>query len=121
MCVLVQVETRLALGNLEAIASVDGVDGVFIGPGDLAADLGHVGNASHPDVQAVIEDAIKRIRTSGNIPGILTADEALARHYIELGCLFTAVGSDIGILARGAEQLALRFMKASSLPGAGAP
>ena len=109
MCVLVQVETRVALGNLEAIARVEGVDGVFIGPGDLAADLGHVGNAEHPDVRAVIEDAIGRIKAAGSIPGILTGDEALARRYIELGCLFTAVGADIGILARGAEQLALRF------------
>jgi 4-hydroxy-2-oxoheptanedioate aldolase len=114
MCVLVQVETRAALRNLEAIATVDGVDGVFIGPGDLSADLGHVGDLGHPEVQAVIEDAIGRIKATGNIPGILIGDEALARRYIELGCLFTAVGADIGILARGAEQLALRFKNAKS-------
>jgi 4-hydroxy-2-oxoheptanedioate aldolase len=111
MCVLVQVETSVALCNLEAIATVEGVDGVFIGPGDLSADLGHVGNAGHAEVQGIIEDAIRRIKASGNAPGILTGDEQLARHYIELGCLFTAVGSDIAMLARGAEQLALRFRK----------
>jgi 4-hydroxy-2-oxoheptanedioate aldolase len=109
MCVLVQVETRLALGNVEAIAHVEGVDGVFIGPGDLSADLGHVGNAGHPEVRAIIEDTIRRIKAAGNVPGILTGDEEQSRRYIELGCRFTAVGADIGILARGAEQLARRF------------
>jgi 4-hydroxy-2-oxoheptanedioate aldolase len=109
MCVLVQVETRLALGNVEAIAHVEGVDGMFIGPGDLSADLGHVGHAGHPEVRAIIEDTIRRIKAAGNVPGILTGDEEQARRYIELGCRFTAVGADIGILARGAEQLARRF------------
>lgn len=109
MCVLVQIETRLGLENLEAIARVDGVDGVFIGPGDLSAALGHLGNPAHPEMQAVIEDAIGRIRACGNLPGILTGDEALARRYIELGCLFTAVGADVALLARGSEQLATRF------------
>ncbi len=114
MCVLVQVETRVALRNLEAIAAVEGVDGVFIGPGDLSTDLGHVGNPGHPEVQAVIEDAIRRVKAAGSIPGILTNVETLARRYIELGCLFTAVGADIGILARGAEQLALKFRNPSA-------
>ena len=109
LCVIVQVETRMALGNLEAIARVDGVDGVFIGPGDLAADLGHIANAAHPEVQTVIEDAIGRIQAAGSVAGILTPDERLARRYLDLGCVFTAVGSDIGLLARGAEQLAAKF------------
>jgi 4-hydroxy-2-oxoheptanedioate aldolase len=106
-----QVETRVALGNIEAIAAVDGVDGVFIGPGDLATDLGHVGDPAHADVQAAIEDAIRRIRAAGSVAGILTGDEELAKRYLELGCLFTAVGADVGILARGTEQLAARFKK----------
>ena len=109
LCVLVQIETRLGLENLESIASVEGVDGVFIGPGDLSAELGYLGNPGHPDVQAAIEDAIRRIMACGKAPGILTGDEMLARRYIELGCLFTAVGSDVGILARATEQLAARF------------
>jgi len=109
LCVLVQIESRPGLANLERIAGVDGVDGVFIGPGDLAAALGHVGRPSHPDVQAAIEDAIARIRACGKPAGILTLDETLARRYIELGTTFTAVGSDQGLLARGAEQLAARF------------
>ncbi|MFO1351704.1 MAG: aldolase/citrate lyase family protein [Gammaproteobacteria bacterium] len=109
ICVLVQVETSTALANLEAICKVDGVDGVFIGPGDLSASMGYLGEPAHPQVNAAIEDAIRRIRACGNCPGILTGDEKLARRYIEIGCLFTAVGSDVGMLARGTEQLAARF------------
>ena len=109
LCVLVQVETRLGLNNLEAIAAVDGVDGVFIGPADLAAALGHPGELKHPEVQGAIEDAIRRLIACGKPPGILTADEQLARRFLELGCLFTAVGSDLGLLARGADALAARF------------
>ena len=109
ICVLVQVETQQALDNLEAIAAVDGVDGVFIGPSDLSASLGYPGEPGHPVVRAAIEDAIGRIRRCGKAPGILTPDEAMARRCIELGCLFTAVGLDIGLLARGSEQLARRF------------
>lgn len=109
LCVLVQVESRLGLENLERIAAVDGIDGVFIGPGDLAAALGHAGEIGHPEVQAVVEETIRRIVATGKPAGILTPNETFARRYIELGCLFTAVGSDIGILGRGAEQLAARF------------
>ena len=109
LCLLLQVETKTGLENLEAIAGVEGVDGVFIGPGDLSAALGHVGDAKHPEVQAAIEDAIKRILGCGKPAGILTPDESLARRYIELGCVFAAVGSDISILARVSEQLAARF------------
>ena len=109
LCVLVQVETRLSLDNLEAIANVEGVDGVFIGPGDLSAGLGHLNDAAHPEVQSAIADAIKRIKACGKAPGILTPDEKQARRYIELGTLFTAVGSDLGLLARGSEALVARF------------
>jgi 4-hydroxy-2-oxoheptanedioate aldolase len=75
ICVLVQVETVEGLKNLEAIASVDGIDGVFIGPGDLSAALGHLGNPKHPEVLAAIEDAIRRIQACGKAAGILTGDE----------------------------------------------
>jgi 4-hydroxy-2-oxoheptanedioate aldolase len=112
LCVLVQIETRLGLDNLEAIAGVDGIDGVFIGPADLAAALGHAGDLKHPEVQAAIEDAIRRLVACGKSPGILTGDEQLARRYLELGCLFTAVGSDLALLARGADALAARFKSA---------
>jgi 4-hydroxy-2-oxoheptanedioate aldolase len=109
ICVLVQIETQRGLDNLEAIARVEGVDGVFIGPGDLSAGIGYLGNLGHPEVQRVIGDAIARIKACGNVPGILTPDETLARGYIAAGCLFTAVGSDSGLLARGSEQIAQKF------------
>ena len=109
LCLLVQVETVEGLDNLEAIASVDGIDGVFIGPADLSASLGHLGNPEHPDVQNAIADAIKCVRACAKAPGILTFNTEQARHYIELGTLFTAVGMDLAILARGAEALAKRF------------
>jgi 4-hydroxy-2-oxoheptanedioate aldolase len=109
ICVLVQVETRVALSHLEAIARVEGVDGVFIGPGDLSADMGHLAELGHPEVVATIEATIDRIRAAGNIAGILMGDEALARRYIERGCLFTAVGGDVALLVKAVDQLARRF------------
>ena len=109
ICVIVQIETRAALDQLEAIAAVDGIDGLFIGPSDLAADLGHLGDNAHPDVRAAIDDAIRRIVGTGKAAGILAPIEADARHWLELGCLFVGVGSDAGILARQSEALAARF------------
>src|SRR3546814_7461328 len=88
MCLLVQIESREGLANLDAIAAVEGVDGVFIGPADLSASMGFRGNPGHPNVQAAIEDAIARIRQAGKAAGILSADENLARRYIELGAAF---------------------------------
>jgi 4-hydroxy-2-oxoheptanedioate aldolase len=109
ICLLVQVETRAALTQLEAIAKVDGVDGVFIGPSDLAASMGHIGNPAHAEVQAALEDAVKRLKAVGKAAGILTLNEDEARRYIGWGYLFVAVGSDIGLLRRGADTLAKKF------------
>ncbi|AZN96112.1 4-hydroxy-2-oxoheptanedioate aldolase [Mesorhizobium sp. M9A.F.Ca.ET.002.03.1.2] len=109
LCLLVQIETRVALDRLEDIASVEGVDGVFIGPADLAASLGLVGQPDHPQVTAAVEDAIARLRAIGKPSGILTPNESFARRCIELGTMFTAVGIDAGLLARGSEALATRF------------
>lgn len=113
LCLLVQVETAEALAEIEAIAAVDGVDGIFIGPADLAASLGHVGEPGHPEVVAAVEDAIARIGRTGKPAGILTPDKAFAKRCIALGTLFTAVAIDAGILARGSEAIATEF-KASS-------
>jgi 4-hydroxy-2-oxoheptanedioate aldolase len=109
LCVLVQLETRQALGNLESIAAVEGVDGLFIGPSDLAADLGHLGDSGHPEVRAAIDDAIRRICATGKAAGILAPVEADARHWLALGCLFVAVGSDVSLLARQADALAAAY------------
>ena len=109
VCLLLQVETREALANLDAIAATDGVDGVFIGPADLSASMGHPGNATHPEVQAAIEDAIARILRAGKAPGILMRDEALVRRYLSLGALFVAVDTDTGLLTRGTSALAQQY------------
>ncbi|WP_368877721.1 4-hydroxy-2-oxoheptanedioate aldolase [Providencia vermicola] len=109
MCVIVQVETREAINNLSEILQVEGIDGVFIGPADLSADMGYSGNPNHPDVKAVIEKAIVQIRVAGIAPGILMAAPDVAEHYLKLGALFVAVGVDTTLLARGAEALAARF------------
>jgi 4-hydroxy-2-oxoheptanedioate aldolase len=109
ICLLLQVETQAAMDNIEAICSVEGVDGVFIGPADLHASLGYPGEIANPKVKPLIDDAIRRIRKAGKAPGILTPNEADARHWLECGALFVAVGADVGILARGAEALAAKF------------
>jgi len=109
MCLLVQIESREGLANLDAIAAVEGVDGVFIGPADLSASMGFRGNPGHPQVQAAIEDAIARIRQVGKAAGILSADEKLARRYIELGAAFVAVGVDTTVLMQGLQTLAATF------------
>jgi 4-hydroxy-2-oxoheptanedioate aldolase len=109
LCLLLQVETKRGLENLDKIARVEGVDGVFIGPSDLSAGLGYLGKPTHPEVVKTIGDTIRRIKDAGRAPGILTADPKLAQHYIEAGSIFIAVGSDVGLLANAADQLAQTF------------
>ena len=109
LCVLLQVETKEALENIEAICAVEGVDGVFIGPADLHASLGYTGETGNPAVVPMIEDAIRRIRQAGKAAGVLTSAEAEVRRYMAAGCTFTAVGADVGVLARGVEQLLAKY------------
>ncbi len=111
-CLLVQVETRNSIAHLEEIAAVEGVDGVFIGPADLSAALGHPGDPGHPEVQAIIEKAIERIKKAGKASGILTSDTKLAQRYLDLGCLFVGVGNDVSLLSRAAINLAAHFKRA---------
>jgi 4-hydroxy-2-oxoheptanedioate aldolase len=109
LCLLVQVESRQGLENLDAIAATPGVDGVFIGPADLSADMGHLGDAQHPQVQGAIEDAVRRIRQAGKAAGILVRGEEPGRKWLEAGCLFVAVGADASLLAQAADGLAAKF------------
>lgn len=109
MCVLVQLETRLAVESLEEIAAVDGVDGVFIGPSDLAASLGYLGNNAHPEVRDTIERACRRAQAIGKPIGILAPIEADARAYLDMGFAFVAVGSDIVTLRKGCDALVRLF------------
>lgn len=110
-CVLVQLESRAALQEIEAIAAVEGVDGLFIGPSDLAADFGHLGNPKHPEVQAALKDAATRIRAAGKSAGSLAGNIEDVEFLFDLGFNFTATGSDVGLLGRGAERVAARFRK----------
>lgn len=113
-CLLVQVETVAALQAIEEIAAVDGVDGIFIGPSDLAADMGFLGRPGEPAVQDAVEQGIARIIAAGKPAGILTADEALAHRYIELGARFVAVGTDVTLLSRATSALSARFRPAEA-------
>ena len=106
VCLIVQAESREAIGNIDAIAGTEGVDAVFIGPADLAADMGHIGNPAADEVVDAIAHAIGRIRAAGKAPGILAFDPAAAMRYVEAGVRFIAVGSDVTVLARGLRGLA---------------
>lgn len=118
VCLLVQVETIAAMAELAGIAATDGVDGVFIGPADLSASMGLMGQPGHPEVKAVIEKAIATILAAGKAPGILCTDEALARHYAQLGASFVAVGVDTTLLTQSARALASRFCGDTAPPPA---
>jgi 4-hydroxy-2-oxoheptanedioate aldolase len=117
MCVLVQVESVKGLRNLPAIAAVDGVDGVFFGPADLAGSMGLIGKPADPRVQAAIADGIAAVKSAGKASGTLTVDSELARAYLALGAQFVAVGVDTLLLAKAATELAGAF-KSSRTPGA---
>jgi 2-keto-3-deoxy-L-rhamnonate aldolase RhmA len=109
MCVLVQLETRAAVDALEEIAAVDGVDAVFVGPSDLAASLGYLGNNAHPEVRGTIEKACARAKAIGKPIGILAPIEADARAYLDMGFAFVAVGSDVVVLRKGCDALVKMF------------
>lgn len=109
LCIVVQVETQQGLDALEEIASVDGIDGVFFGPADLAADIGLRGKAEHAEVVERVEEGIRRTRALGKAAGVLTVDEALVRRYQDAGSVMTAVGLDVHLLARATEAAVQRF------------
>ncbi len=110
MCLIVQIETREGLENLDAILAVDGVDAAFIGPADLAASLGRLGDSDHPEVRAAIESALRKIAASGKAAGVFVTDPALALRYHSCGATFIAVGGDTTLLRNAAVRLAASFM-----------
>ena len=106
ICLLVQVETKLALENLDEILQVEGVDGVFIGPADLSSDMGFRGQPDAPEVRAAISDAITRIAAAGKAPGILLGDPAWLQQSVDEGALFLGVGNDVAMLVQASTALA---------------
>ena len=119
MCLLVQAETTTAIANLQAIAETEGVDGVFFGPADLSASMGHPGQPGHPDVVKTMLDGIATVRAAGKAPGILMTDPSEAQRYLDAGALFVAVGVDTLLLVAAARGLVQRFKPA--LQNAGKP
>jgi 4-hydroxy-2-oxoheptanedioate aldolase len=112
ICLVVQAETRAAMADIERIAAIDGIDGVFIGPADLAADMGFPGNLGAPEVQAAIEKGIAAILKAGKPAGILTFDDKLNRRYLELGASFVAVGADVAEFSAALQRLSSRYRQA---------
>ncbi len=109
ICLLVQVETASAMKNLDAILAVDGVDGVFIGPSDLSASMGYIGDAGHPEVREVIGTGLASIKAAGKIAGLLCMDPELVAEYVAQGADFVGVGVDTLLLTQGAQRLAQQF------------
>ena len=109
MCLLVQIETREGLENLDAIMAVDGVDGLFVGPADLSADMGFPGKPNAPEMQALISETLGRIKAGGKAAGIIDfSDDAVTRHYAS-GAQYVAVGADVTFLSRGLSDLSARW------------
>jgi 4-hydroxy-2-oxoheptanedioate aldolase len=121
ICVLLQIETQLGLTNIEAIAEVEGVDGIFIGPADLAAALGHIGRPDHPNVVQRIEGAITKLQATRKPIGILATTADLIARYRSLGCRFIAVGTDVALFSRALSELARLHGKGSGADAAPAP
>ncbi|MCJ7995879.1 4-hydroxy-2-oxoheptanedioate aldolase [Rhizobium cremeum] len=117
ICLLLQVESRAGLAALDDIASTEGVDGVFIGPADLAADLGYLGNPGAPEVQEEVEKAILKIQSHGKAAGILIGDLALSKRYVELGATFVAIGNDVTLFAEAAARLLADFKSTEAAKG----
>ncbi|MEM9247536.1 MAG: aldolase/citrate lyase family protein [Pseudomonadota bacterium] len=109
LCLVLQVESVKGLDALEAIAGCDGVDGIFIGPADLSASMGHPGQVDHPEVVAAIDDAFARLAAIDVPVGILALDPAVAARYIAAGSAFTAVGVDLLLLSQALSALRSRF------------
>ena len=110
ICVMLQIESRKGVAAAAAIAAVDGVDGLFIGPSDLSAGYGHFGNPNHPEVQEAMAQIFAAGKAAGKPIGILAPAEADARRYLALGATFVAVGSDLGVFRSGTQALRDRYM-----------
>ncbi len=111
--VFVQIETAEGVDNAAEIAAVDGVDGVFVGPSDLAASMGLLGQQTHPDVTTAVQRAFDAVRAAGKPVGVNAFDPEVARSYVDAGASFVLVGADVAMLARGSEAFAAAWVPAS--------
>lgn len=109
--VSVQIETTTAVGAVEAILAVDGVDAIFLGPSDLAASMGVLGQQEHAEVRAAVEHCLGAAKAAGKPAGVNAFNPDTARHYLDNGASFILVGADVALLARGSEALAAAFIK----------
>jgi len=109
ICVTVQIEGRKGLSAIDAIAAVDGIDGVFVGPSDLAAALGHLGNANHPEVQEAISSPSTAPGRPARALEFWRRSKADARRYVDWGATFVAVGSDLGVFRAATQALRDKF------------
>jgi 2-dehydro-3-deoxyglucarate aldolase len=116
IAVMVQIESRAGVGAVADIAAVDGVDGLFIGPSDLAAAFGHLGNANHPEVQEAMVSVYTAAKAAGKPMGTLAPVEADARRYMQMGATFVAVGSDLGVLRMATQALNDKFRGPDAIP-----
>jgi 4-hydroxy-2-oxoheptanedioate aldolase len=107
---VVQIERTRGLEALPAIAAVDGVDGIFVGPSDLAASMGYIGQQDHPEVVSAVEWALRAARTAGKPAGVNAFARPLVERYLDAGATFVLVGADVTLLARGSEQLAATYI-----------
>ena len=110
ICVAVQIESNAGVAAAAQIAAVDGVDCIFVGPSDLAAGMGHLGNANHPEVQAAIAAVYAAAKAAGKPSGILAPKEEDARRYMAMGATFVAVGSDLGVFRSATQALRDKYM-----------
>lgn len=111
ICILVQVESAEAIANLDEILKIDRIDGVFIGPADLSADMGYRGQPTHPVMRKILRETTRRIKAEGKAPGILLGTEEHVAEAREDGAQFIAVGSDVGLFMRATTQLAIQYTK----------
>ena len=111
ICLILQVESRAGLAALDDILAIDGIDCVFIGPADLAADMGYLGNAGHPEVRAAVMGALSRIAASGKAAGMLSTEDGFIADCVQAGARFVGVGIDVLAYVGGMRTIARKYIK----------
>jgi 4-hydroxy-2-oxoheptanedioate aldolase len=113
ICLIVQIETVTALENIDAISATEGVDAVFIGPSDLSASMGYIGEPGHPEVVKAVCEGFKSILAAGKQPGVLAVNKELVSTYVEAGARFIGVGADTALFSNATRKLAAEYIEAA--------